>query len=46
MAPMSLAMNPAQARWEARRWSSARTTRMYWARLGTSIPASFSTART
>ena len=37
-APMAMA-------WLAMRWSSAMITRRYWPRGGTSMPASFSTAR-
>ena len=44
-APVSLAKAPAPMQWLARRCSSAMITRIACPRAGTSMPASFSTAR-
>ena len=44
-APQSLMKVPVAMRWLATRWSSAKMTRRYCARSGTSMPASFSTER-
>ena len=43
---MSMHQVPSQRQWEATRWSSATSTRRYWARFGTSIWPSCSAART
>ena len=43
---MSRHQVPSQRQCEAMRWSSATSTRKYWARLGTSILPTISAART
>ncbi len=45
-APRSFRKNPMPMQWLAMRMSSAMITRMYLALKGTSMPASFSAART
>ncbi len=45
MAPQSIPAAPSHSRWFNTRVISANMTRMYWARIGTSMPSIFSTAR-
>ena len=45
IAPQSRPCAPSHIRWFISRVISANMTRMYWARIGTSTPSSFSIAR-